>query len=350
MLSAVCARGGGHAPHVPRGAARRLHAQAQRGPGQRRLCEPVLQLFDRQYSEELGPLWTTAREVLCQPQCWQYAVMLNRFCASAELQPRLRALGYSGLLPPASSPLRCFVHPAPLRLPSQRHRPGQLKPYFLLNAASLLPVLALGAADGESVLDLCSAPGGKAVAVMQSATPGLLLCNEWDGRRWKWLAETLESFIPARFSHAVQVSNRDGRVFGRIAEGLYDKVLVDAPCSNDRSWLFCPGPDRGAERIRGREALPELQTQLLRSAVAALRPGGALVYSTCTLSRAENGAVVEALLRSCPSLQLEDLGGLADSLAQHFTFAPPAGPGLLVVPDAGRTWGPMFVAKMRKLH
>ncbi|XP_066562110.1 tRNA (cytosine(34)-C(5))-methyltransferase, mitochondrial isoform X2 [Amia ocellicauda] len=251
MLSAVCARGGGHAPHVPRGAARRLHAQAQRGPGQRRLCEPVLQLFDRQYSEELGPLWTTAREVLCQPQCWQYAVMLNRFCASAELQPRLRALGYSGLLPPASSPLRCFVHPAPLRLPSQRHRPGQLKPYFLLNAASLLPVLALGAADGESVLDLCSAPGGKAVAVMQSATPGLLLCNEWDGRRWKWLAETLESFIPARFSHAVQVSNRDGRVFGRIAEGLYDKVGRGSAEARGRARLLHLHSVPRGERRRG---------------------------------------------------------------------------------------------------
>ena len=77
--------------------------------------------------------------------------------------------------PPLSSPhstLQCYIHPYPLRFPSQPHRPGQLKQYYLLNAASLLPVLALQVRDGEKVLDLCSAPGGKALAIMQCATPG----------------------------------------------------------------------------------------------------------------------------------------------------------------------------------
>lgn len=68
--------------------------------------------------------------------------------------------------------LRCYIHPYPTRFPSQAHRPGQLKQYYLLNAASLLPVLALQVRDGEKVLDLCSAPGGKALAIMQCATPG----------------------------------------------------------------------------------------------------------------------------------------------------------------------------------
>lgn len=68
--------------------------------------------------------------------------------------------------------LQCYIHTLPLRFPSQAHRPGQLKQYYLLNAASLLPVLALQVRDGEKVLDLCSAPGGKALAMMQCATPG----------------------------------------------------------------------------------------------------------------------------------------------------------------------------------
>lgn len=72
---------------------------------------------------------------------------------------------------PCSS-LQCYIHQHPLRFPSQAHQPGQLKQYYLLNAASLLPVLALQVKDGESVLDLCSAPGGKALAIMQCATPG----------------------------------------------------------------------------------------------------------------------------------------------------------------------------------
>lgn len=68
--------------------------------------------------------------------------------------------------------LQCYIHPYPLRFPSQAHRPGHLKQYYLLNAASLLPVLALQVRDGEKVLDLCSAPGGKAIAMMQCANPG----------------------------------------------------------------------------------------------------------------------------------------------------------------------------------
>lgn len=83
------------------------------------------------------------------------------------------------LAPKLSSPsacfpssLKCYIHSYPLRFPSQVHIPGQLKQYYLLNAASLLPVLALKVRDGETILDLCSAPGGKALVIMQCATPG----------------------------------------------------------------------------------------------------------------------------------------------------------------------------------
>lgn len=71
-----------------------------------------------------------------------------------------------------STSLQCYIHTYPLRFPSQLHIPGQLKQYYLLNAASLLPVLALKVRDGEKILDLCSAPGGKALVIMQCATPG----------------------------------------------------------------------------------------------------------------------------------------------------------------------------------
>ncbi|KAG7467145.1 hypothetical protein MATL_G00150260 [Megalops atlanticus] len=316
--------------------------------GQRKqLCKLVLDHFDKQYSEELGQLWTTAREVLLDPRCWQYGVMLNRFSESTELRQLLQTQDYSSLLPQDSGSLQCFVHQSQIRFPSQKHQPGQLKQYYLLNAASLLPVLALGVRDGDRVLDLCSAPGGKAVAILQSATPGLLHCNELDCHRWKWLAETLESFIPQALNDAVKVFNLDGRLFGQIEAGAYDKVLVDAPCSNDRSWLFA-APQQGALWLQERSKLPDLQTELLSSALAAIRPGGTVVYSTCTLSRAENSAVVERILTSCPNTELQDLGGLARSLSHHFTFDPNSKFGILIVPEKGRTWGPMFVAKLKK--
>ncbi|XP_073320796.1 tRNA (cytosine(34)-C(5))-methyltransferase, mitochondrial [Pagrus major] len=390
-------------------------------------CQPVLDRFDQQYSQELGDLWPSARAVLLDPPSWQYGVMLNRFSAVTEITQTLQSQGFSTLLPRSdvstlpcsvrstvsnskqekgkdslsecapndsdlqpdttshalgqaleSEPslslprpsLQCYIHPHPLRFPSQAHRPGQLKQYYLLNAASLLPVLALQVRDGEKVLDLCSAPGGKALAIMQGANPALLCCNEPDPHRRDWLAKTLESFLPHSLNSRVIVSPQDGRSFGQSEAGTYDKVLVDAPCSNDRSWLYSCSSQQGEQRLQERARLPALQAQLLRSALSAVRPGGVVVYSTCTLSSSENYTVVETVLNDCPEAEPEDLWEeIAVPLSKYFAFSP-AHPGhrgqtlhkpqngnvssyrhtlgILVVPQAGKTWGPMFLSRIRR--
>ncbi|KAM3877063.1 tRNA (cytosine(34)-C(5))-methyltransferase, mitochondrial [Diretmus argenteus] len=398
---------------------------------ERSACQPILDCFDRQYSHELGNLWTSAREVLLDPQSWQYGVMLNRFTTLTDIKRTLQSQGFSSFLPqtdaftlPCSASstkglqflphsvckwppksddsqlhldctshsltqdpqsdllsasnlphafLQCYIHPSALRFPSQAHWPGQLKQYYLLNAASLLPVLALQVRDGEKVLDLCSAPGGKALAIMQTATPALLCCNEPDPHRQERLAKTLESFLPHPLSQRVILSRRDGRAFGQSEAETYDKVLVDAPCSNDRSWLYCSNGQQGEQRLKERARLPGLQAQLLRSALTAVRPGGVVVYSTCTLSSSENHAVVEAVLNSCPEAEPEDLWQeFVVPFSNHFTFSP-AHPdkrhlghrrswhsqdgtvssyqhkhGILVVPQPGKTWGPMFLCRIRR--
>ncbi|XP_028837407.1 tRNA (cytosine(34)-C(5))-methyltransferase, mitochondrial [Denticeps clupeoides] len=322
----------------------------------RQVCQAVLDHFDAQYGKELGSLWSNARSVLMNPGCWQYGVMLNRFADLPDLRQTLLELGYSSLLPCSAvgtGSLQCLVHEGPVRLSTQAHNAGCLKDYFLMNAASLLPVLALGVRDGDKVLDLCSAPGGKAVAVLQSASPGLLHCNELDNRRFIWLQKTLESFVPPTQADRLKVTNLDGRVIGHSQKGQYDKVLVDAPCSNDRSWLYAPNTQQGAVWLKEREGrLPQLQMELLSSALTAVRPGGTVVYSTCTLSHAENHAVVEAILNSCPGVEPRSLEeDIAMPLSEHFTFASPiTSTGLLVVPDHGRTWGPMFVAQLKRTH
>uniref|UniRef100_UPI0037E89704 tRNA (cytosine(34)-C(5))-methyltransferase, mitochondrial n=1 Tax=Semicossyphus pulcher TaxID=241346 RepID=UPI0037E89704 len=328
---------------------------------QRPSCQFVLDHFDEQYSKELGDLWASARTVLLDPNSWQYGVMLNRFSAVTDITEILQIKGFSSLLLQTDlqsehslrlphSTLQCYIHPYPLRFPSQAHRPGQLKQYYLLNAASLLPVLALQVRDGEKVLDLCSAPGGKAVAMMQCATPALLCCNEPDPHRRDWLSRTLESFLPHSLNSRVIVSAQDGRSFGQSEAGTYDKVLVDAPCSNDRSWLYSSSSQQGEQRLKERARLPALQAQLLRSALSAVRPGGVVVYSTCTLSSSENYTVVETVLNDCPEAEPEDLWEeIAIPLSKYFTFSP-AHPdlGILVVPQPGKTWGPMFLSRIRR--
>lgn len=103
-----------------------------------------------------------------------------------------------------------------------------------------------------------------------------------------------------------------------------------------------------------------------------MRPGGVVVYSTCTLSSAENYSVIEMLLKDCPEAEPEDLSEeLAVSTSKYFTFFNPGGHtlhnlshlqknnilssnrnrlGILVVPEPGKTWGPMFLSRIKRKH
>ncbi|NXY89643.1 NSUN3 protein, partial [Alcedo cyanopectus] len=323
------------------------------GRAEKQRCPVVLDAFDQQYSAELGDAWAAAREVLTSPWCWQYALLLNKFRQSAQLEDTLSEKGYhpafQGSLPYLPASFRCYIRRTPGRFPAQKHQAGKLKEYYLLNAASLLPVLALEVRDGEDVLDLCAAPGGKSVALLQCACPGQFHCNEYDVWRWRWLQQTIESFIPQPLMSFITVTQLDGRHIGDLQPELYDKVLVDAPCSNDRSWLFSSDTQQAMLRLTARKELPSLQFQLLRSAVQALRPGGALVYSTCTLSRAENSDVINLLLNSCSDVIPVDLSQMAKAVSQEFTFLSGMQQHeLLVLPEKGRAWGPMYVAKLKK--
>ncbi|KAL6112957.1 nsun3 [Pungitius sinensis] len=353
-------------------------------------CEAILDRFDEQYSQELGDLWASVRAVLLDPHSWQYGVMLNRFSTVTGISQILQSQGFSAMLPqtrgltalgsdPSTvSHSKCrvgkdsdYISKCP---PNDSHLQPDIKsPAFDEDLESEpSPVLALKVQDGEKVLDLCSAPGGKALAIMQCATPALLCCNEPDPQRRDWLAKTLESFLSQSLTSRVIVSAQDGRSFGKSEAGTYDKVLVDSPCSNDRSWLYC-GSEQGEQRLKERARLPALQAQLLRSALSAVCPGGVVVYSTCTLSTFENFAVVERVLNDCPEAEPEDLWEeIGIPLSKYFTFRtthhgrdqtlhnpslhPHNAPlssychrlGLLVVPQPGKTWGPMFLSRIRR--
>ncbi|XP_074245273.1 tRNA (cytosine(34)-C(5))-methyltransferase, mitochondrial isoform X4 [Saimiri boliviensis] len=234
----------------------------------KQICKVVLDHFEKQYSKELGDTWNTVREILTSPSCWQYAVLLNRFNYPFEMEKDLHLKGYhtlfQGSLPNYPKSMKCYLSRTPGRIPSERHQVGNLKKYYLLNAASLLPVLALELRDGEKVLDLCAAPGGKSIALLQCACPGYLHCNEYDSLRFRWLRQTLESFIPQPLINVIKVSELDGRKMGDAQPEMFDKVLVDAPCSNDRSWLFSSDSQKASCRISQRRKLPLLQIELLR--------------------------------------------------------------------------------------
>ena len=139
---------------------------------------------------------------------------------------------------------------------------------------------AVGARAGERTLDLCAAPGGKATMLA-----GEVVAVEIDAAR----AERLQETVRLLGATGVRVVNADGRELPAELDD-FDRALVDAPCSG--LGVLASRPD-----LRWRaEPLPELQLELLRAAIARVRPGGTVVYSTCTINTEENEAVVDAVV------------------------------------------------------
>lgn len=146
--------------------------------------------------------------------------------------------------------------------------------------ASQLVGHSVGSKPEERTLDLCAAPGGKATMLQ-----GEVVAVEVDEARASQLAETASRMRAT----GVRVVVADGRDLPQELEG-FDRALVDAPCSG--LGVLASRPD-----LRWRaEPLPQLQLELLRSAIGRVRPGGTVVYSTCTIGREECEDVVDAVV------------------------------------------------------
>ncbi len=193
------------------------------------------------------------------------------------------------------------LHPQMLKI---RHLPHAAISHglcYIQDPSTLLAVELLNAQPGETVLDACAAPGGKASAIAESmGNQGVLQVCDSSTLRLERLAGNL-----ARLGVAVARPLRadwlaDETVF---PEGHFDRILADVPCSNtgvirrrvDVRWRL--GDDDFA-------TMPQRQRQIAFRLVPLLKPGGTLVYSTCSLEAEENDHVVKAILERFPELEL----------------------------------------------
>jgi 16S rRNA (cytosine967-C5)-methyltransferase len=207
--------------------------------------------------------------------------------------------------------------------------------------AAMLVSRALAPRPGERVLDLCAAPGGKTThlaALMQAQ--GTVLAVERNQTRASRLQQT------AKRLHASNVYVELGDAAAVRAEGaVFDRVLVDPPCSGlgtlqaraDLRWRVSP------------EAVTEMsavQGTILEAGAEALRPGGVLVYSTCTISPTENEHVIASFLDSHADFSLDDLGSELPAPTPGRPERGLAGT-LMTLPHRDRTAG-FFIARLRK--
>ncbi len=173
--------------------------------------------------------------------------------------------------------------------------------YYLQEASAMAPVTLLDPKPGERVCDLCAAPGGKATQIAgRLMGEGLLLCNELNPKRAKILSRNIERLGVA---NALVTNEHPQRLAERLP-GFFDRVLIDAPCSGEGMFRKeeAAVADWSQETV---EMCARRQGEILHSGAQLLRPGGRLVYSTCTFAPQENEEAVANFLETHPDFTPE---------------------------------------------
>ena len=173
--------------------------------------------------------------------------------------------------------------------------------YYMQEASAMAPVVLLDPQPGERICDLCAAPGGKSTQIAgRLRGEGLLLCNEIEPKRAKILSRNIERM---GIGNALVTNEHPARLAERFV-GFFDRVLVDAPCSGEGMFRKeeAAVTDWSVETVR---MCADRQRQILHSAAQMVRPGGRLVYSTCTFAPEENEETVAVFLESHPEFYPE---------------------------------------------
>ena len=175
--------------------------------------------------------------------------------------------------------------------------------YYLQEPSAMTPAASLPIEPGDSVLDLCAAPGGKATELgARLKGKGILVANDISNSRAKALLRNIELFgITNAF-----VTNENPARLAECFPEYFNKILVDAPCSGEGMFRKEPAvadawtPDKPQQ-------CAAMQREIVSHAVEMLMPGGLMLYSTCTFAPVENEGTVSFILEEFPELELVDL-------------------------------------------
>ncbi len=213
---------------------------------------------------------------------------------------------------------------------------------YRMDTASIRAAKALRVQEGDEVLDLCAAPGGKTLILLEALDgTGNLTANELSFARRKRLEEVIRTHVPSTLQGNIKISGYDGNQFGLKKKEYYDRILLDAPCSSERHLLELD-PEMKEWKLSRTTQLAKRQYSLLCSAILALKSGGVVVYSTCSISPLENDGVMERVLeRKSDLVRLdEDVSDLSDLERTKFGFQ--------IFPDCASGAGPMYIARLVK--
>lgn len=215
---------------------------------------------------------------------------------------------------------------------------GLGKPYYMdlssLITASLLPVK-----PSDHVLDMCAAPGGKSlVLALALEGEGLLVSNDRSPERRRRMHDVFTQCLPSG-SVEIRITGYNAESWGLYEKNEYDAILLDAPCSserhviNDVKYLSLWSPSRP-------KRLAISQYAMLSSALMAVKEGGYILYSTCSINRGENEDVIRKLVTRHPE-EIEIVQRLDDNQESREY-------GAIILPDRADGLGPMYSCLIRK--
>jgi 16S rRNA (cytosine1407-C5)-methyltransferase len=220
---------------------------------------------------------------------------------------------------------------------------------YIQNAASWLPVLALDPKPGDVILDVCAAPGGKASHIQAiTLNQSKLTCNDNSKPRLLKLQRNMER-LGADATYTLCDATRLSRTF---QPATFDRILLDAPCSGEGLMTLDDLKLFDSWSVAHIRRLSDLQKKILSESWQLLKPGGTLVYSTCTMAPEENEAVIDYFLRKNPDAQLEPLNFPLENRMPALIswndkpYTNDLSPCLRLVP--GKLTEAFFVAKLKK--
>ncbi|MGP3592869.1 16S rRNA (cytosine(967)-C(5))-methyltransferase RsmB [Vagococcus sp. WN89Y] len=323
-------------------------AVAIKRPQLKGLINGVLRQFQRQQevlmaefanseNRYLLPAWLLARLQKAWPQQWQQIVEASNQRPPMWLRVnRQHHTRDSWLALLEESGLQGFTHPAypdavRLAVPAPvTALPGFAEGWVTVQDASAQGCVAfLAPKNGERILDLCAAPGGKTTHILEAAPQASVLAVDIDEQRLSRVYDNLK-----RLGMKAEVKQGDGRFPAQwCGEEKFDRILLDAPCS--ATGVIRRHPDiKWLRRDRDIPELAQLQSEILDAIWPHLKSGGTLVYATCSILPEENSQQVAAFLKRTPDAQLSETG-------------TPQQPGKQNLPDAEAGDG-FFYAKIIK--
>lgn len=269
--------------------------------------------FDQFYSKEWGARWPELKASLLEAE--QLVARKNQF---ADLNENL--------------PLEEIRKSVP-------RAPNGLLGFYIMDFGSIEAAKALEVQEGDLVLDLCAAPGGKSLILIEALqNSGEILLNDVSAGRRDRLKKVIQQYVSNEVRPRVRITGKDGGLFSKSHPETFDRILVDAPCSGERHLLKSPEHFK-AWKPGVSARLAQRQYALVSGAIEALKPGGRLVYSTCSLSKLENDAVVERILdKKSDKVELVETENARAEKTKY---------GWLYLPDRSK-FGPLYWSVLKK--